>query len=113
MAVGIMPMNFGAASLLALETLGRQSPRRSAPQASLRATNMWLFGRHHTGHLRDQPIVQFFGRVVAGTLELGLESSHLDQSRQVATGPDRNDDVRDVPPQDPDELFFHPEPVAT
>src|ERR1044071_5690182 len=48
------------------------------------------------GHLRDETVVQFLGRVVAGPFEFGLEGGHFDKAGQVAAGSDRDDAVGNV-----------------
>src|ERR1041385_2007594 len=42
-------------------------------------------------HPRDEDIVQFLGRVIAGELELGLQRGHFHEPREVAPGPHGND----------------------
>src|SRR5207253_1273646 len=57
------------------------------------------------------PIIEFLGRVIARRFQLGLESGHLDEPGKIAPGPDRDDDVRDVDPQDADVFLLDANPI--
>src|SRR5208282_6862896 len=65
--------------------------------AGLRHLNLPLLRRRRFGrHLRDEALVQFLRGILAGHFQLDLERGNFNQSCEVASGPDGNDDVRNV-----------------
>ena len=73
-----------------------------------RSLNPFLI-RH--AHPLDEPLVELPRRVVAQALQLLVERRDLDQPRNVTTGPDGNDDVRHVDPDDRVRLPLEPDAV--
>src|SRR5881409_985109 len=71
-------------------------------------TLLELFG---AGHSCDEPVVKFLGRVIAGELEFDLKRSYFDQPRQVASGPHRNRNVRNIDTQNLYILILHAQPI--
>src|SRR5688500_2362313 len=47
-------------------------------------------------HFGNQHIVQLLGWIMSRKFELGLKRRHLDETRQIAPGPDGNNHVRNV-----------------
>src|ERR1035437_2223713 len=83
----------------------RVEGRRSWPAGTARSQ---FGGRRHA---RDEPVIEFLGRIVTRGLELGLKSAPPARPPQVAPRAQGKGDVRDVDTQDLDELLFEAEPV--
>src|SRR5208283_2855284 len=63
----------------------------------LRHLNLPLLRRWRVGrHLRDEALVQFLRGILAGHFQLDLEGGDFHEPREVASGPDGNDDVRNI-----------------
>src|SRR5208282_709924 len=78
----------------------------------LRHLNLPLLRRWRVGrHLRDEALVQFLRGILAGHFQLDLEGGDFHEPREVASGPDGNDDVRNIHAQNLHEFLFHADTV--